>query len=53
VERTPGWLVVVLGLAVLAGVAALQLLDDAEDRAPRSGSPPTTTTVLTPGPGSR
>lgn len=39
VERTPTWLVVLLGLLVLAGVAALQLLDDAEDPSPRSTPP--------------
>lgn len=39
VERTPVWVVVLLGLLVLAGVVALQLLDDAQDPIPRTNPP--------------
>jgi hypothetical protein len=46
-ERTPGWLVVILGLAALVGIAALQLLDDAEDAVPRSSASSTTAIALT------
>jgi hypothetical protein len=59
-ERGPGdggapapspkwWVVVALGLAVLLGVAALQLLDDADDRqVPQRSAPPPKALVVRP-----
>lgn len=59
-ERGPGetgapapspkwWVVVALGLAVLLGVAALQLLDDADDRrVPQRSAPPLSALVARP-----